>query len=127
MFIRDVMQARSELVMQREAVRLLNRIINRLDVVPTPDGKTRCRFTVDDAFLERLGVWASAESELEDDASDTDGTDDREDDGRGDEPVREEVPVAPIAALPQGPLLAEVGTVTAIVEAAREAAELAAA
>lgn len=125
MFIRDVIQARAELAMQREAVRILHAIMNQLDVTPSPDGTTRCRFEVDDAFLDRLGVWASVEAEFEDGGdTDTDGTDDCEPDDRTLAPLRDVPAVIALAALPRGPLLTDAAAVTAILG---EVAEIAAA
>ncbi|MEA1835183.1 hypothetical protein U8607_24150 [Methylobacterium durans] len=65
MLITDLMQARDYLALQREAARILNHIIERLNVRPMPDGAVRFSFQSNVALLDRLAVWGTGVEDVE--------------------------------------------------------------
>lgn len=80
MLIQKMLRTGALAPMQREAVRLLREILERIDASsPQPDGMIRFTFEGDVALLDRLGIWGAHEADIE-----ITGEDD-EDDGTGED------------------------------------------
>lgn len=83
MKLTELMNARDYLATQREAMRLLSRVIERMDIRVMPDGTVKFSFDADVELVDRLAMWGSAVQDLEGEGSeDEDGGDHEPEDGR---------------------------------------------
>lgn len=89
MKITELMNARAYLAPQREATRILQTIMDKLDVRPMPDGTVRFAFEGDIALLDRLSMWGCTVEEVEGERTDDEDGADREPDGRDLEKLRD--------------------------------------
>lgn len=111
MKLTELMHARDYLAVQREAQRILQILVNNIDVRPMPTGVVKLTFTADVELLDRLSVWGCQVEDVEGLRTDSEDGADRELEEKG-APVRQsDVPSVnvfdvPVAEMPAALLAA---------------------